>query len=108
MDACTACRTSGSPEKEEARCISDRHSGTQPIWSTVDNLTTVTRETYHLSTHSTPATIRVNSVKQTISTVAGHQYNSGNQHRGWTHNILALMVWPFLLTGTMLGVDRLL
>jgi len=28
--------------------------------------------------------------------------------RGWTHGILALMVWPFLLTGAMLGVDRLL
>ena len=28
--------------------------------------------------------------------------------RGWTHGILALMVWPFLLTGAMLGMDRLL
>lgn len=28
--------------------------------------------------------------------------------RGWTHGILALMVWPFLLTGMMLGIDRLL
>ncbi len=28
--------------------------------------------------------------------------------RGWTHGILALMVWPFLLTGAMLGLDRLL
>ena len=28
--------------------------------------------------------------------------------RGWTHGILALMVWPFLLSGAMLGVDRLL
>ncbi|TVQ74003.1 MAG: metal-dependent hydrolase [Balneolaceae bacterium] len=28
--------------------------------------------------------------------------------RGWTHGILALMIWPFLLTGAMLGVDRLL
>ena len=28
--------------------------------------------------------------------------------RGWTHGILALMVWPFVLTGAMLGVDRLL
>jgi inner membrane protein len=28
--------------------------------------------------------------------------------RGWTHGILALLVWPFLLTGAMLGVDRLL
>ena len=28
--------------------------------------------------------------------------------RGWTHGILALMVWPFILAGTMYGVDRLL
>ena len=28
--------------------------------------------------------------------------------RGWTHGILALMVWPFLLTGAMLGIDHLL
>ena len=28
--------------------------------------------------------------------------------RGWTHGILALMIWPFLLTGAMLAVDRLL
>ncbi len=27
--------------------------------------------------------------------------------RGWAHGILALLVWPFLLTGAMLGVDRL-
>ncbi|MCC5906657.1 MAG: metal-dependent hydrolase [Balneolaceae bacterium] len=28
--------------------------------------------------------------------------------RGWTHGILALMIWPFLLTGMMIGVDRLI
>ncbi len=28
--------------------------------------------------------------------------------RGWTHGILALMIWPFLLTGMMLAVDCLL
>ncbi|MCC5939920.1 MAG: metal-dependent hydrolase [Balneolaceae bacterium] len=28
--------------------------------------------------------------------------------RGWTHGILALMIWPFLLTGLMIGVDRLI
>lgn len=28
--------------------------------------------------------------------------------RGWTHGILALFIWPFLLTGIMLVVDRLL
>ncbi len=28
--------------------------------------------------------------------------------RGWTHGILALMIWPFLLTGIMIGVDRLI
>ncbi len=28
--------------------------------------------------------------------------------RGWTHGILALLIWPFLLTGAMLGVDQLL
>ncbi len=28
--------------------------------------------------------------------------------RGWTHGILAILVWPFLLTGLMLGLDRLL
>ncbi len=28
--------------------------------------------------------------------------------RGWTHGILALLIWPFLLTGAMLAVDRLL
>ncbi len=28
--------------------------------------------------------------------------------RGWTHGILALLFWPFLLTGAMLGIDRLL
>jgi inner membrane protein len=28
--------------------------------------------------------------------------------RGWTHGILALMIWPFLLTVFMLGIDRLL
>jgi len=27
--------------------------------------------------------------------------------RGWTHGILALMIWPFLLTGIMIGIDRL-
>ena len=26
--------------------------------------------------------------------------------RGWTHGILALLIWPFLLTGTMLAADR--
>ncbi len=26
--------------------------------------------------------------------------------RGWTHGILALMIWPFLLTGLMLAIDR--
>lgn len=28
--------------------------------------------------------------------------------RGWTHGILALMIWPFLLTGVMIGIDRLI
>jgi inner membrane protein len=28
--------------------------------------------------------------------------------RGWTHGILALFIWPFLLTGMMLGIDHLL
>lgn len=28
--------------------------------------------------------------------------------RGWTHGILALMIWPFLLTGMMIGIDRLI
>jgi inner membrane protein len=28
--------------------------------------------------------------------------------RGWSHGILALMIWPFLLAGVMLGIDRLL
>ena len=28
--------------------------------------------------------------------------------RGWTHGILALLIWPFLLTGIMLGIDRLI
>ena len=28
--------------------------------------------------------------------------------RGWTHGILALMIWPFLLTGLMLAIDRLI
>lgn len=28
--------------------------------------------------------------------------------RGWTHGILALLIWPFLLTGMMLGIDRLI
>ena len=28
--------------------------------------------------------------------------------RGWTHGILALLLWPFLLTGMMLGIDRLI
>ncbi len=28
--------------------------------------------------------------------------------RGWTHSILALFIWPFLLTGLMLGVDHLI
>lgn len=28
--------------------------------------------------------------------------------RGWTHGILALVLWPFLLTGLMLAVDRLI
>ena len=28
--------------------------------------------------------------------------------RGWTHGILALMIWPFLLTGIMIGIDRLI
>lgn len=28
--------------------------------------------------------------------------------RGWTHGILALFIWPFLLTGLMLGMDRLI
>lgn len=28
--------------------------------------------------------------------------------RGWTHEILALLIWPFLLTGMMLGIDSLL
>ena len=28
--------------------------------------------------------------------------------RGWTHGILALFIWPFLLTGLMLGIDRLI
>jgi len=28
--------------------------------------------------------------------------------RGWTHGILALFIWPFLLTGLMLGVDHLI
>lgn len=28
--------------------------------------------------------------------------------RGWTHGILALMIWPFLLAGAMMGIDRLL
>ena len=26
--------------------------------------------------------------------------------RGWTHGILALLIWPFLLTGLMLSIDR--
>lgn len=26
--------------------------------------------------------------------------------RGWTHGILALVLWPFLLTGVMMAVDR--
>jgi len=28
--------------------------------------------------------------------------------RGWTHGILALMIWPILLTGLMIGIDRLI
>jgi len=28
--------------------------------------------------------------------------------RGWTHGILALVLWPFFLTALMLGVDRLI
>ncbi len=28
--------------------------------------------------------------------------------RGWTHGILALMIWPFILAGAMYGIDRLL
>lgn len=28
--------------------------------------------------------------------------------RGWTHGILALFIWPFLLTGLMLFIDRLI
>jgi len=28
--------------------------------------------------------------------------------RGWTHGILALLIWPFLLTCIMLGIDRLI
>lgn len=28
--------------------------------------------------------------------------------RGWTHGILALLIWPFLLAGAMYGIDRLL
>lgn len=28
--------------------------------------------------------------------------------RGWTHGVLALFIWPFLLTGLMIGVDRLM
>lgn len=28
--------------------------------------------------------------------------------RGWTHGILALMIWPFFLTGIMIGIDRLI
>jgi inner membrane protein len=28
--------------------------------------------------------------------------------RGWTHGILALIIWPFLLAGIMLAIDRLL
>ncbi len=28
--------------------------------------------------------------------------------RGWTHGILALFIWPFLLTGLMLGIDHLI
>jgi len=56
------------PWKARAQYTSDRHSGTQPICSTVVNLTTVIRDAYHLSTHSTSVTIRVNSVKWTINT----------------------------------------
>jgi inner membrane protein len=28
--------------------------------------------------------------------------------RGWTHGIVALMIWPFLLAGAMIGIERLL
>jgi inner membrane protein len=28
--------------------------------------------------------------------------------RGWSHGILALMIWPFVLAGLMLAIDRLL
>jgi len=28
--------------------------------------------------------------------------------RGWSHGILALLIWPFLLTGLMLFIDRLI
>ncbi|MCH8569442.1 MAG: metal-dependent hydrolase [Balneolales bacterium] len=28
--------------------------------------------------------------------------------RGWTHGILAMFLWPFILTGMMLGIDNLL
>jgi inner membrane protein len=28
--------------------------------------------------------------------------------RGWTHGILALLIWPFFLTALMLGIDRLI
>ncbi len=27
--------------------------------------------------------------------------------RGWTHGILALMIWPFFLTGILMGIDRM-
>ncbi len=28
--------------------------------------------------------------------------------RGWTHGILAMLIWPFILAGMMLGIDRLI
>jgi inner membrane protein len=37
----------------------------------------------------------------------GDQYASLAFRRGWTHGLLALVIWPFVLAGVMLAWDRL-
>lgn len=36
----------------------------------------------------------------------GGDYASLAHRRGWTHGVLALVLWPFIITGALLAVDR--
>src|SRR5262245_27253904 len=40
-----------------------------------------------------------------LTSFAGN-YASLAMRRGWTHGVLALAVWPFVVTGLLLGWDR--